>query len=57
MPGIAAKLRGMLNLGDRAAGPLLPAESLDAGHKLGEPGVLCEKIDDDQLAASRASFE
>jgi len=46
IPGMAETLRTMLGLQERAPGPLLPAESLSAGHPLGEPGVLCEKIEE-----------
>jgi methionyl-tRNA synthetase len=51
VPDTARRLRAMLGLGDRPAGAFLPAETLPAGHKLGEPGVLCEKIDPDLIAA------
>jgi hypothetical protein len=34
----------MLNLPPRKAGPLLPAERLEAGHKLGPPDILIEKV-------------
>jgi hypothetical protein len=34
----------MLNLPARKAGPLLPAESLPPGHKLGPPDVLIERL-------------
>ena len=57
IPGIAATLRGMLGLGERPAGPFLPAEQLAAGHKLGEPGVLCEKIDADVIKAEAAKLK
>jgi len=45
IPGLAARLREMLNLGPRPAAPLLPAEALPQGHQLGTPGVLTEKVD------------
>jgi len=45
IPGLAAKLRGMLNLPPRAQGPLLPAETLPAGHQLGPAEVLIERIE------------
>jgi len=44
VPGLAAKLRTMLNLGERSPGPLLPAETLLTGHPLGPPDVLIEKV-------------
>jgi len=49
IPETAQRLRTMLGLGDRAPGPLLPAETLAAGHKLGEPDVLCAKIDSEVI--------
>ncbi len=51
VPQIAARIRAMLGLGDRPAGPLLPAETLPDGHELGEAAQLCAKIDDDVIAA------
>ena len=44
MPGLAARLRTMLNLPPRPPGPLLPAETLPKGHPLGPPDVLIEKV-------------
>ena len=49
VPGLAAKLREMLSLDPRPAGPLLPAEPLVAGHRLGTPEVLCEKIPEEEI--------
>lgn len=49
VPGIAARMRAMIDLPERPAGPLLPAETLPAGHRLGEPGQLCSKVDDDLI--------
>ena len=57
IPETAARLRTMLALGERPAGPLLPAEQLAVGHKLGEPGVLTEKIDADVIAAEAAKLK
>jgi methionyl-tRNA synthetase len=57
IPDAAARLRAMLNLPDREPGPLLPAETLAAGHKLGEPGVLCEKIEDEVIEAELAALK
>jgi len=51
VPGLAARLRTMLNLEPRKPGPLLPAEALAAGHVLGTPEVLVEKVPDEQIAA------
>jgi hypothetical protein len=34
----------MLNLPARQAGPLLPAESLPAGHPLGPPSILIDRL-------------
>jgi methionyl-tRNA synthetase len=45
IPGLAAKLREMLNLPPRPKGPLLPAESLQSGHPLGPPAVLIERVE------------
>ena len=45
VPGLAEKLRTMLNLKPRPAGPLLPAESLPPGHPLGRADVMIEKVD------------
>lgn len=56
VPGIAARMRAMVNLPERPASPLLPAETLPAGHQLGEPGQLCAKIDDDLIAADVAAL-
>jgi methionyl-tRNA synthetase len=56
IPGMAERLRAMLNLPPREPGPLLPAESLDEGHALGEVEVLCEKIPDEQIAAEVAAL-
>jgi len=50
VPEMAQRLRAMLNLKDRKPGPLLPAETLPAGHELGEVSVLVEKIDDEVIA-------
>ena len=50
MPEMAARLRAMLNLPERPAGPLLPAETLAEGHALGEVSVLAEKIPDEVIA-------
>ena len=57
IPGVAARLREMLNLPEREAGPLLPAETLRAGHKLGTPEVLCEKIDDEVIEAELSALK
>ncbi|MHC4938749.1 MAG: methionine--tRNA ligase [Planctomycetota bacterium] len=57
IPDAAVRLRTMLNLPERAPGPLLPTETLPAGHKLGEPGVLCEKIDDEVIEAELAALQ
>ncbi|MHC4960294.1 MAG: methionine--tRNA ligase [Planctomycetota bacterium] len=51
VPAMAGRLRAMLNLPDRAPGPLLPAETLPEGHALGEAAVLVEKIPDEQIEA------
>jgi methionyl-tRNA synthetase len=51
VPDLAARLRAMLNLGARAPGPLLPAETLPAGHALGTAEVLVEKIDEAEIEA------
>jgi len=51
IPETAARLRAMLNLPERAPGPLLPAETLAAGHELGEPEVLVEKIEEEAVEA------
>jgi len=56
LPGVAQRLRTMLALGERAPGPLLPAESLEAGHVLGTPEVLIEKIPDEQIADEMSAF-
>ncbi|MGH7162615.1 MAG: methionine--tRNA ligase [Planctomycetota bacterium] len=50
VPGLAEKLREMLNLPPRQPGPLLPFETLPEGHLLGAPGVLCAKIPDERIA-------
>jgi methionyl-tRNA synthetase len=57
IPGMAERLRAMLNLPTRGAGPLLPAEILEEGHVLGEVEVLCEKIPDEQIAAEVAALK
>ena len=64
VPGVAGRLREMLRLEgvrsseragteglgwDDAGRPLL-----DAGHRLGEPGILVRKIEDDEVEAQRA---
>ncbi len=51
IPETAARLRAMLNLPAREPGPLLPAEPLAAGHELGTPEVLVQKIEADEIAA------
>ena len=51
VPGLSARLRAMLNLPERASGPLLPAERLETGHALGEAGVLVQKVPDEQIEA------
>jgi len=51
IPETAQRLRTMLGLGDRPAGPLLPPETLKPGHKLGEPNVLCAKIEAEVIEA------
>ncbi|MFQ5844589.1 MAG: methionine--tRNA ligase [Planctomycetota bacterium] len=56
VPGLAARLRGMLNLPPREPGPLLPAETLEPGHELGKAEVLCEKIPDERIAAEIAAL-
>jgi len=56
VPGLAARLRAMLNLPARAPGPLWPAERLAAGHALGEAEVLVEKIPDEQIEAEIAAL-
>ncbi|MEM8884009.1 MAG: methionine--tRNA ligase [Planctomycetota bacterium] len=56
IPGVAAKLRGMLNLEARAPGSILPTELLATGHALGEPGVLCEKVDPDEIELELAEL-
>jgi methionyl-tRNA synthetase len=57
VPGMAERLRAMLNLPARPAGPLLPAEGLPAGHALGEVEVLCEKIPEEQIEAELAALK
>ena len=57
IPDTAARLRGMLGLGERAPGPLLPGEALAAGHKLGEPDVLCAKIDPEVIEEEIAKLQ
>jgi len=57
MPGLAARLRTMLNLPERKPGPLLPAETLPEGHALGTPEVLIEKIPDEQIEAEVESLK
>ena len=64
VPGIAGRLREMLRLGgvrssteaggeglgwDDAGRPLL-----EAGHRLGEPGILVPKVEDEEIEAQRA---
>ncbi|MHC4161870.1 MAG: methionine--tRNA ligase [Planctomycetota bacterium] len=56
VPGLAARLRAMLRLPPREAGPLLPAETLPAGHGLGEAEVLVEKISDEEIEAEIAAL-
>jgi methionyl-tRNA synthetase len=56
VPGLAARLRAMVNLGPRAPGPLLPAEPLPAGHALGEAAVLVEKIPDEEIESEIAAL-
>ncbi len=57
VPRMAARLRTMLNLGDRAPGPLLPAETLPAGHALGTAEVLAEKIPEEQIEEEAAKLK
>jgi len=57
IPETAQRLRAMLALDDRPAGPLLPAELLSAGYKLGEPDVLCAKIDADVIEEEIAALK
>jgi methionyl-tRNA synthetase len=57
VPTMAARLRGMLGLFERAPGPLLPVESLPEGHELGEPAVLAEKVPDEQIEAEIAALK
>ena len=54
IPGMAARLRAMLNLPDREPGPLLPVETLPEGHALGGVEVLVEKIPDEVIAEETA---
>jgi methionyl-tRNA synthetase len=56
VPGMARRLRGMLNLPDREPGPLLPAETLPTGHALGRAEVLAGKIPDEQIEAEVAAL-
>jgi len=56
VPGLAARLRTMLALPPRAPGPLLPAETLPAGHALGQAEVLVEKIPEEQIEAELAAL-
>jgi methionyl-tRNA synthetase len=56
IPGMAERLRAMLNLPPREPGPLLPAETLPAGHELGAVELLCEKIPDEQIATEAAAL-
>jgi methionyl-tRNA synthetase len=56
VPGLAARLRAMLRLPPREPGPLLPAETLPAGHALGEAEVLVEKITDEEIEAEIAAL-
>ncbi len=51
VPDMAERLRAMLALPPRPPRPLLPAEDLPAGHRLGTPEVLCEKIPDEVIEA------
>jgi methionyl-tRNA synthetase len=57
VPGLAARLRTMLRLPPREPGPLLPAETLPAGHALGEPEVLVEKIPEEEIEAEIAALK
>jgi len=57
IPDTALRLREMLGLGERAPGPLLPFEPLATGHKLGEPDVLCAKIDPEVIEAEIAKLK
>jgi len=56
VPGLAARLRAMLRLPPREPGPLLPAETLPAGHALGEAEVLVVKITDEEIEAEIAAL-
>jgi len=57
VPGIAARLRTMLNLPPRPPGPLLPPETLAEGHELGVPEALCAKIPDESIEAELAKLQ
>ncbi|MHC4974798.1 MAG: methionine--tRNA ligase [Planctomycetota bacterium] len=57
VPGLAARLRTMLRLEPREAGPLLPAETLPAGHALGAAEVMVEKISDEEIEAEIAALQ
>ncbi|MGQ0614551.1 MAG: methionine--tRNA ligase [Planctomycetaceae bacterium] len=56
VPGLAARLRAMLALPPRPPGPLLPAETLPAGHALGTAEVLCQKIPDEAIEGEIAAL-
>jgi methionyl-tRNA synthetase len=56
VPGLAARLRAMLRLPQREPGALLPAETLPAGHALGEAEVLVEKVSDEEIEAEMAAL-
>ena len=67
VPGLASRLRGMLGLdgvrtSERAGGDGLgwadvgPA-LLEAGHAIGEPGILVEKVEDEAVEAQRQKLE
>lgn len=57
VPGLSARLRTMLNLPERAAGPALPAEWLPVGHQLGQPENLVAKIPDEQIEEELAALQ
>lgn len=57
VPGLAAKLRTMLNLPPREPGPALPATWLPVGHQLGEPENLVAKIPQEQIDAELEALQ